>query len=605
MARVDIVVAAKDQASKAIQGMGSKIKGSVNNLIKLPHILAAGAIGFAIKSIIGAYGKQEEAIAKLNAALRASGNFTQQVSDALTEQAAALQKTTTFGDEQIISAQAMLASFKLTEEQIKKIIPVTLDMAAATGVDAARAAVLMGKAAVGVTGELSRYGIIVDKTDLKNRGLSAVLDEVRLNFGGTAEAIAKTGVGPMKQFSNLVGDLKEKLGEALLPALTSIVNFIKDNLPEIEALLTNTLKIVGALVESVVKIVKFTKELVSVQREAAAVTASEAENLEKLKAIIESNSENRNRAIKIMKRFSVLNAEIIKAENGEIASSKEQIELWKIRREAIAAEVVLLREKEQAIKDTSDIVVEKDKEQLELEKEIQEEIKEMTMEATAFELDQIEQRRIEIIEKLGDEVLANEWASGKILKIRAEASKKESKQREEDVKKAQEATLAKVKLQEEAQQAEIEGWKGVFEGLSSLESASKEQRKPFAIANVLMSQGEAISKTWGQIGGAPWMIPVAVAQTAIIISNMASQISKIQALAEGGIVTQPTLAMIGEKGPEAVIPLDQVGTTLGQQPIQVTQNFQILDLEGISEARKREWAEALKPFFTNEEEGRG
>jgi hypothetical protein len=31
-------------------------------------------------------------------------------------------------------------------------------------------------------------------------------------------------------------------------------------------------------------------------------------------------------------------------------------------------------------------------------------------------------------------------------------------------------------------------------------------------------------------------------------------------MAEGGIVTQPTLAMIGEAGSEAVIPLDKMGS---------------------------------------------
>ena len=33
--------------------------------------------------------------------------------------------------------------------------------------------------------------------------------------------------------------------------------------------------------------------------------------------------------------------------------------------------------------------------------------------------------------------------------------------------------------------------------------------------------------------------------------------------ADGGIVTQPTLGVIGEAGPEAVIPLDQLGSTGG------------------------------------------
>ena len=33
----------------------------------------------------------------------------------------------------------------------------------------------------------------------------------------------------------------------------------------------------------------------------------------------------------------------------------------------------------------------------------------------------------------------------------------------------------------------------------------------------------------------------------------------IPGLAEGGIVTSPTLALVGEKGPEAIVPLDKMG----------------------------------------------
>jgi SLT domain-containing protein len=36
-------------------------------------------------------------------------------------------------------------------------------------------------------------------------------------------------------------------------------------------------------------------------------------------------------------------------------------------------------------------------------------------------------------------------------------------------------------------------------------------------------------------------------------------VPNIPMLAQGGIVTSPTLAMIGEAGPEAVIPLDRMG----------------------------------------------
>ncbi len=39
--------------------------------------------------------------------------------------------------------------------------------------------------------------------------------------------------------------------------------------------------------------------------------------------------------------------------------------------------------------------------------------------------------------------------------------------------------------------------------------------------------------------------------------------SKVPAMADGGVVTRPTLALVGEAGPEAVIPLDQAGGMMG------------------------------------------
>jgi predicted ThiF/HesA family dinucleotide-utilizing enzyme len=43
-------------------------------------------------------------------------------------------------------------------------------------------------------------------------------------------------------------------------------------------------------------------------------------------------------------------------------------------------------------------------------------------------------------------------------------------------------------------------------------------------------------------------------------------------LAAGGIVTGPTLAMIGEAGPEAVIPLDRMGQMGGGTTVNINVN---------------------------------
>jgi hypothetical protein len=56
---------------------------------------------------------------------------------------------------------------------------------------------------------------------------------------------------------------------------------------------------------------------------------------------------------------------------------------------------------------------------------------------------------------------------------------------------------------------------------------------------------------------------------------------KIPALADGGIVTGPTLALIGEAGPEAVIPLDRAGGMGGNN---VTINVQGADPNAVVDA---------------------
>jgi hypothetical protein len=48
-----------------------------------------------------------------------------------------------------------------------------------------------------------------------------------------------------------------------------------------------------------------------------------------------------------------------------------------------------------------------------------------------------------------------------------------------------------------------------------------------------------------------------------------NELKGVPAMANGGIVTGPTLALIGEAGPEAVIPLDRAG---GMGGINITVN---------------------------------
>ena len=187
------------------------------------HILAAVAVMYvmvkAVKSIVLAYKAQEQAEARLSAALQNQGQYTEENVRSLTEQAAALQKVTQFGDEQIISGQAMLASFALNTDQIKKMTPAMLDLAIMTQKttgsqsDLESIAKLVGIALGGQAGRLVQMGIKLSEAEKKELTLATATEKINVlfeifqkNAGGLAVAVGETATGSIDKLSNKISD---------------------------------------------------------------------------------------------------------------------------------------------------------------------------------------------------------------------------------------------------------------------------------------------------------------------------------------------------------------------------------------------------------------
>ena len=86
------------------------------------------------------------------------------------------------------------------------------------------------------------------------------------------------------------------------------------------------------------------------------------------------------------------------------------------------------------------------------------------------------------------------------------------------------------------------------------------------VLNIYRSIFNAIAKLWNStIGKLSFKFPDWVP----VFGGKGFSVPNIPMLAEGGIVTSPTLAMIGEKGPEAVIPLGR-GGGMGNVTVNVT-----------------------------------
>jgi len=191
----------------------------------------AAAFSFAevanfFKQSLMAYAEQELAVSKLVKSLENQGIASDKVVNHLTGLATALQSTTGYADEAIISAQALMTSFGLQGEQMDRATKAAIDLSASLGIDLTQAAQLVGKAFVGETGALSRYGIIIDKNIDSSKKFEAVLGQVEGRFGGSAEAQAQTFTGQMKLLGVAFSELQETVGSFLAGPGAGVIHWL-------------------------------------------------------------------------------------------------------------------------------------------------------------------------------------------------------------------------------------------------------------------------------------------------------------------------------------------------------------------------------------------
>lgn len=244
---------ASDSSSKKVEGnnlrLGNSFRGIVSSLNKAKiGILALGAVIVggvsAISKWTAAANIQIRAETKLATTLTNLSGASKEQIQSLKDQASALQVLTGFGDEQTISAQAMLGTFQLNSEQILKLTPRLLDMAESARkagsdqVDLETISIALGKAMTTGIGSLSLYGVAMSDAQKEafkladQNGKVAVLTEVLDgNFKGLAEAVGSTYEGAVRKGEAASGDFLEVLGTLFTEnkAFIKLQEFITDS----------------------------------------------------------------------------------------------------------------------------------------------------------------------------------------------------------------------------------------------------------------------------------------------------------------------------------------------------------------------------------------
>ena len=218
---IDIRTKGAKKSQKEISGLSRSV-GSLGR-----SALNAGAAYFGTRGLISGLseslklaGIQEQAEKKLETALG-------RTSQALLDQASALQKVTTFGDEAIIGVQASLAAFLDSEEQIKKATEATLDLSVAMGMDLKSAGDLIAKTLGSSTNAMSRYGVEVKGAVGSSERLESLTKNVATLFGGQAAAQAQTYAGTVQQLKNQLGDMGEQIGRIVIPVFEKLAPHLR------------------------------------------------------------------------------------------------------------------------------------------------------------------------------------------------------------------------------------------------------------------------------------------------------------------------------------------------------------------------------------------
>lgn len=211
---------AMKKAQRSIKKFGTSMQRTGKNLTRNLTLPLAAFAAASVK----AFDTQAKAETKLLTALKGREDIQKR----LIAQAKELQTQTLFGDEETIAAQAMLATMGLEEEAIMRLIPLVQDMATAKGMNLVQAADLVAKSVGSSTNALSRYGITITGAVGSQERLNTATEALNKAFGGQAEAVSKVGLGPLTQLKNILGDLSEDIGKIILPTLNDLAKDVKE-----------------------------------------------------------------------------------------------------------------------------------------------------------------------------------------------------------------------------------------------------------------------------------------------------------------------------------------------------------------------------------------
>jgi hypothetical protein len=212
-------------STKRMESAFSALKGVA--VAAVGFLAARGVLNFFEEGIAGAVA-QEQAFARLEAQMIATGENTEEAAKAFNDLASELESTTKFGDDAVLAAAALAKSYGITNQQALELTRTAADLASATGVELEAA---VEQLTASYSGNVKALGKLVPEVKGLTKEQLAAGEAVELlgkRFSGAANKEIQTYAGAVKQASNAFENFREAFGTLITQnkAVVAVINGI-------------------------------------------------------------------------------------------------------------------------------------------------------------------------------------------------------------------------------------------------------------------------------------------------------------------------------------------------------------------------------------------
>lgn len=216
---------------------------------------AIGSLVAGFSKAVGEANEADQASLKLAESLRLIGGYSEDAVKGFNDFASAVQRTTSFSDNQAISALGLAKSFDLSNAEAAKTVKIATDLAARLGIDLNEATLRLAKTFTGTADkDLKKYftGLkgLSEAQLIAGKGLDVIAEKVQ----GAGAAFAGSFQGSIQQAQNSFNKIFEEFGLAVIktPEVTRAIQALGEQFGTIAVAVAEAAPSIAAVTASLI-----------------------------------------------------------------------------------------------------------------------------------------------------------------------------------------------------------------------------------------------------------------------------------------------------------------------------------------------------------------